>query len=626
MSEGILGEVFEEEDDKSEGEKPEGVSANAFAIAVAARLSSSDPEVARETSTFLRHQSKLLEMQTKHLEGQHGPRLHFLEGQAREVDLRRFSLRLRVGSQLFLALVVLTIGFVLALMIHDAVTSRSVVLDPFDVAPNIASKSPSGKMIAAGLLDVLTRIQAANRSSVQSRALSNAWTNEIAIEVPETGISVAQIERALKARFAHDQHIEGDLSQTEAGNLALTVRGTNILPKTFSGDKSKLEDLLSQAGEYIYGQSQPGLWVAYLSNNDRNEEAISFAESFYATVDPSERPYVLNYWANAVSSLGGPTAMRDAMLLWQESVRLKPDFWLGYNNIMFGLVGLGDEEADIRVGKELLKAAGGRPGRAPEEYYGNYDLEVWDLSTALRANLADLDAHRGIGTTSAAQGSEVLSVAQYQAQMHELGAAILGLKTAAVDPRHLPDVAAAAFDRALIAEELGEVRTAAAEWDSFAKAYKDPTVSTQNPSFICFAAVTYERNGESAKADAAFSVVEPFEFVDCDRFRADVLEMRGDWQGAQRFYEKAVKHAPSAPAGYYSWGVALSRHGDFAGAIEKLHDANVRGPHWADPLEAWGNALFKLGKPKEALLKYQEALKYAPHWKQLEEESRIAAR
>src|ERR1700744_202381 len=248
MSEGILGGAFEEEDDRAENEKPEGVSADAFAIAVAARLSGSDPEVASETSTFLRHQSKLLEMQTKHLEGQHGPRLHFLEGQAREVDLRRFSLRLRVGSQLFLALVVLTIGFILALMIHDAVTSRSVVLDPFDVAPNIVSKSPSGKMIAAGLLDVLTRIQAANRSSVQSRALSNAWTNEIAIEVPETGISVAQIERALKARFAHDQHIEGDLSQTEAGNLALTVRGTNILPKTFAGDKSGLDELLTQAG------------------------------------------------------------------------------------------------------------------------------------------------------------------------------------------------------------------------------------------------------------------------------------------------------------------------------------------------------------------------------------------
>ena len=72
--------------------------------------------------------------------------------------------------------------------------------------------------------------------------------------------------------------------------------------------------------------------------------------------------------------------------------------------------------------------------------------------------------------------------------------------------------------------------------------------------------------------------------------------------------------APDLPAGYYSWGVALARHGDFAAATDKLMQANKCGPHWADPLKAWGDVLAKQGRRKEALAKYDAALEYAPTW------------
>jgi len=86
------------------------------------------------------------------------------------------------------------------------------------------------------------------------------------------------------------------------------------------------------------------------------------------------------------------------------------------------------------------------------------------------------------------------------------------------------------------------------------------------------------------------------------------------------------KRQPDLPAGYYSWGLALARHGDLAGAIEKLKDANQRGPHWADPLKAWGDVLARQERPKEALTKYDEALSYAPNWKQLKEARESAAK
>ena len=118
---------------------------------------------------------------------------------------RLLGIRLRVAFQVFIALVATVLGIGAAILIYDSVHSRSVVIEPFEIAPNIASQVPSGKIVAAGLLDVLTRIQAANRSPAEHRALSNAWTNEITIEVPETGVSFGQLERILKTRFGHDQ-------------------------------------------------------------------------------------------------------------------------------------------------------------------------------------------------------------------------------------------------------------------------------------------------------------------------------------------------------------------------------------------------------------------------------------
>jgi tetratricopeptide (TPR) repeat protein len=627
MADGLLGGILPDEDEIHEVEAPEALAgAEAFAAAVAAKLAGNDPGVARKTEDFLIEQTALLKVQKQHILDEHVLRLAHLRNQLNEETVRRFGLRLRVGFQLFLTVVAITIAAGVAIMIHDAVTSRSVVIDSIEVAPNIADQAPSGRIVAAGLLDVLTRIQAATRSGAEHRALSNAWTNDIEIELPETGVSVGQLERLLKARFGHDLHIDGDLVQTKGGGFALTVRGTGILPKVFIDEGRNLDALLRQAGEYVYGQSEPGLWAAYLSNNERYDDAIRFAQAAYGTADLRERPYLLNYWANAISGKSGAGTQLETLRLYREAVRLKPDYWIGYNNIMYALFGLGDEEGVVRAGEQLTKAAGGRPGRVPEIYYQNYDQAVWNLSAERASEIADIESHSGIGTTGFASGAESLGVAEIEVRMHDVEAATLRLKTTQVDETVAPDVAQAAIDRALLAEEVGDLSSAARDWDVMVGAYANPTVSTSNPQVTCFAARTYERTGQPAKADASLNAVGKLTYVDCYRFRADVLDMRGDWASAKEWYAKAVRLGPSIPSGYYSWGVALARHGDLDGAAAKLKDANQRGPHWADPLKAWGDVLMRQGHPREALAKYSEALKYAPSWAALKTARATAAK
>jgi hypothetical protein len=109
VAEGILGGVLGDEDDKSEVEAPHALAgAEAFASAVTAKLAGNDPEVARNTSAFLKEQTELLKVQKEHLKDEHALRIAHLRNQLREEKVRRFGLRLRVGFRLFIALLAST--------------------------------------------------------------------------------------------------------------------------------------------------------------------------------------------------------------------------------------------------------------------------------------------------------------------------------------------------------------------------------------------------------------------------------------------------------------------------------------------------------------------------------------
>src|SRR3984957_16516935 len=119
--EGLPGGILGGEDEKPEVEVPEALAgAEAFAAAVAAKLAGNDPGVARKTEEFLSDQSHLLKLQARHLQDEHALRVAHLRNQLREENVRRFSLRLRVGFQLFIALVAAIIGIAAAIMIRDA--------------------------------------------------------------------------------------------------------------------------------------------------------------------------------------------------------------------------------------------------------------------------------------------------------------------------------------------------------------------------------------------------------------------------------------------------------------------------------------------------------------------------
>jgi len=610
MAEGLLGGVLGgEEEDKADSTK---AGPEAFAAAVAARLSASDPEVAKDTSAFLKEQTELLKAQRKTVEAEHeyfelewGPRL--------------LGIRLRIAFQVFIALVATIIGVGIAIMIHDAITSRRVVIEPLRMPATLAARGFDGTIAAGAILDELSRLQDATHSSAAARGLSGGWADNIKLEVPETGISIGEISRLLKERFGHDLHIDGDLIETATGGLALTIRGQGVPPKTFNGSATELEKLTVTAAEYVYSKSQPARWAAFLGSSGRNEEAIEFCRTAVASADPAERPGLLNSWATSILSTGGSN--REALALYRAAVKLQPDFWVAHTNIQNTLMILGDEEGAWRAGQDMRTVAGGRPGKAPEIYYENWDYLTWNLRAWLDAIVADAEANAGAGTSATAAGP---TIADIQARLHNPEAADLALKTTKEDP-HDPTIAAMThYVRGRLAAEAGDTARAALEMEAYGAAYADPAVSSNNPGYNCWIAPAEEAAGHPDKADAVLKTAGTF--VDCYRFRADILDGRGDWPGAQKAYAEAVALAPDLPAAYYSWGVALAKHGNLDGAAAKFKNANLKGPHWADPLKAWGDVLAKQGKTKEARVKYDDALKYAPNWAALKEAREAAAK
>ncbi len=604
MAEGLLGGVLGEEEEKAQAEATEArAGAEAFAAAIAAIASRQDPKVADRTAEFLLEQTQLLKEQKEVLRDEHALRVVHLRHQSHLLRGQRLGQAIRLAFQVVIALVVIVIGIGIAVMLHDAFTSHSVVIDAFEAPAALVTRGVTGTVVANDVLDELTRLQDATHTAVTDlkRSLSNAWSNQVKVDVPETGISLGEISRLLRARFGHDVHIGGELVETASGGLALTVRGDRLDPKTFTGGADDYQKIVVDAAQYLYAGFQPYLWTVYLRQSGRCPEAIAFVKSVYARADNPQRALLLVNWANCGREIDPSTAsMREAVEKYQEAIELSPDLYLAYSNEAALLSNLGEEEAAWRVSEVLRRIAGTRPGT----YHVGLDELTWDLP-------AELEGYRGLVSTYAGRVDENFQIARVDVQLHDPAAAALILQTSPVNDQNPADSASAHYARGLWAGEVGDASQAATEMEA-AVAIQSPV--TFGPIDRCQMASIEESAGHPDKADAILANPAATHLVDCQRSRGDILDHRGDWTGAQQTYAAAVALAPDLPAGYYSWGVALTHHGDLAGAIAKLQAANQRGPHWADPLKAWGDVLAKQGHFKQALAKYDEALKYAPNW------------
>jgi len=605
---------------ESEGEAGESegaAAADGFAAAIAVDEARHDPALARKVGDYLDRQARLIDLQIEHFE----------EDNRLATDAakrKRFADRMRNVLEVFgiLAAAVLGLGFLI--LLGDAYSSRSVVVDAFDAPPVLAGSGVSGKVVASEVLDQLQKLQDATRGPSKGLNSQGAWSSEIKIEAPGTGISIGEIDQLLRARFGHDVHIGGDLIQTPTGGLALTVRGDGVPAKTFDGSSDELDQLTDQAAEYIYARSQPWRYALYLQNVRRDADALAFIPGAFAraTTDP-DRANLANVWGISYQDLNmfGPAAEKFRMVI-MLSPPYSTEWWKGRGNL------LSAEAADDTVEEKswvdaqayLRDAAAAPTDRRPEpRFLAGPAGDTFDMPLLLRATLADAKNNSGAGASAGLAG---LDVAYTYDQMHDPAQA--ALYVAASDPDDPQTKLSGSLLQAKAALARGDAASALPLLESYRTlGLSFPNTKPPNLTDLCYLGIAYALAGRASDAEAVFS--SGGQWALCYALHGDALEHAGDVAGAQRVWAQGLTLAPDMPTIYLHRGLSELARGDLGAAQADISTANAKAPHYADPLKAWGDLLAAEHRWKDALAKYDEALKYAPAWAALRQARTAAA-
>lgn len=596
-----------EERENHEHPKPAGRSPAALALLRATSRDKADAYIAAQTT--------LTKLQAEELQD--------------EILWRHWSLRVRHASdvlkllfELSLALVFSAIVVALAATVWSATEAEGLVIAPFNVPGHMAATGVSGPVVASKLLDRLAIMQNGTDSVRAASSFTNDWTNDIKVEIPETGVSLGEVVRYLHAWLGHEMHLSGEVTETGKG-LAITVRLDSDPGLTFEG--GELDQIVRQAAEAVFRRAQPYRFSVYLRGHGRLAESQRVLRELAKNGPRNERA-----WANLGLALVAADAdrNRDALafvaLLQADNPELPNAFGVLYEIAQ----NQGHDEDALVADQEMLVKARGSGAREWNQ------SGVGLAKIFVGAVVADMHGDYRAAATGWQAGAAALGSAAAKTTfafdaigLHDLGQARAIL--ASIDPDEVPPDTTDAAD---IAMNGGRVAVAEQDWQGaiteFERVDALTGMSNIRPNFG-FSPAAYhrvltgpwlayaqDRLGAHDKADAILKTL-PLDCYLCTRVRGMIAASRRNWNGATYWFADAVKQAPSIPFAYADWGAMLLHKGDFDGAIAKFAVAHDKGPHFADPLEMWGEALVLKNRSDLALAKFAEAAQYAPNWGRL---------
>jgi len=591
-----VGAVVEETESAESGAGVDPA-AMAFALGGASRA---------EADAFLRDQRTLIAEQRHHLHGQYIQlRLGIWE--------KRLGVLLRVAT----AFAGLAIAAGLAFLIWNASASNDLVIDSFQVPPDLAAKGLSGPVVAAKLSDRIAALQAQTLSARAAKSYANGISEGLKLEIPETGVSLFELDRFLRAKLGHDLHIGGEMVQT-ANGIALTARVGTDGSATVTGAETDMDGLLQKLAEQVYRTSQPYRFAIWLQTHDRSEEAVEVLKTLAASGPAGERAWAYNGWGIIVLQRDGERA---SLPLMQRGHALDPDNYLLIANLGAAELRQGRVENAIsyyRAAQAALSAHA-RDYTSPDSISGqmhNYSALLLAQQGALLQAVAE---QRAGGTNGPNTVRALAFLAGFLALLHEPAAA----RAALAEYQPAGGLANSASDvsalqaRLLIAAEAQDSSAPALERDFAAVTALYPGFAQERSTLLNpVLALALAHTGQFATAQARLNPM-PGDCYSCPRARAQVAALQGQDGRADYWFARAAAVAPSSPYAEAEWGRAFLERKQPDAAIEKFTLSSKEGPHFADPLEGWGEALMAKNQSHLALEKFAAAEKYAPNWGRL---------
>jgi tetratricopeptide (TPR) repeat protein len=599
------------------GSGPEGHGAGVDPVAVSLALGGADRE---EANAFLRQQTLLSQNQNALIADQR----HHLHEQLKQIHLDVWEKRLGVLLRVATAFIGVAVAAAMAWLVWNAASSNDLVIDPFAVPPDLAAQGLSGPVVAAKLSDKIAAMQAATVSSRPSKSYANGLPDGLKLEIPETGVSLSELDRFLREKLGHDLHIGGEMVRADQG-VALTARVGSDGSATVTGPEADMDALLQKLAEQVYRITQPYRYGVWLRGQGRIEEAIAVYKTSALSGPDKERAWAYNGWGVSAFQLQSESL---AVSLAQRSHALDPNFSAPVLSIAAAEHYFGrwqDSQRDYGVAQALEKAHGQdylvqqavsaaqhRDGAMVLMYQG----ALRAAAEQMRQTLAEGQGTTAISVPPAAALAEIL------AALHEPGAARAVLAEYPVAGPNSGSVGiylnGTRHARLLIALE-------AHDWPEALTVNRTlPQVLARYPGlaecrvtyFDPLVAVALAHMGQFAAAEARLKPM-PADCYPCLMARAQVAALQKQDARADFWFARATAVAPSLPYAESEWGHALLDRGKPDAAIETFVDANKKGPHFADPLEGWGEALMAKNQSHLALAKFAEAEKYAPNWARL---------
>ena len=555
-----------------------------------------------------------------------------IEDLKRENSVRHWSLRVRhvsdvlkLGFETAVAFIVIAIAIGFGLEIWAAMHADGLVIDAFTVPPAMADKGLTGQVVASKLLDRLTVLQSETQSSRAASSFASDWTNDIKVEIPDTGVSLGQVVRFLHTTLGQESHLSGEMYQTPGG-AALTVRMDNDAGQTFTASSGDLDALIQRAALAVYARAQPYRYSVYLTIQGKVLESYAADKALAENGPLSERPWGHVGMANNLQTMGRFEEQRRLALLARQE---NPDLLLPNVILANADNNAAHDEATVREAKDILRLIQSGGDHGTTQKWRDYSRHMG--GTVIRELTGDFrGASDGMWGDRWFQPIFITSESALNlAHAHDLKAALARLGS--LPPEQFApgyyDTGSdqAALIRALAAMEHGDWNRAIvvlSRYQTFAHTVSVKTHGvlsdrgTHDTVTAPLLAVLYAKTGDWAKADTLLKSL-PGDCDICVRARGRVEAIRGNWNEAARWFALVSARSPSIPFADSEWGRMLMQKGDLDGAIAKFESAHRKGPHFADPLEMWGEALIAKSRSDLAIVKLEEANKYAPNWGRL---------
>jgi tetratricopeptide (TPR) repeat protein len=576
-----------------------------------------------EAREYLKKQSRLADLQIENLQKQD-------EFEISHLRWRRLNDQMKGAMQIMIVALGLLVVAGLVWAIWSASQTDGLVVDSFSVPPSYAQAGLSGDVVADDMTAKIAAIRdfANDNSLARSTDVSEDHSRDVKVEIPATGVSLADAWNYLKLWFGHERHLTGNVRTRADGSLALTVSLGGADSFTYTG--KDLDALEQKAAEQVFADVDPVNIVLYLHGKGRRAEMLDAARKNIArSHDNADLGESYALYGNMLRYATGD--VRRSLELSQLAIRLDPKAIPQHMETLSSSRMLGHDEEVLEQTREIVplkredNVGSWRNPSSTGFLYAKQLGAVWaDRETG---DFSDLSRLPLLYEYSASEA--LLTRAEAAALSHNPKGADALIASAIVTARAL----AGAVDQ-LDPEDVPLVRTLAdaarQDWQAAAsdgQALFDSWKQDRNygASFDALAAMTQAapllaqaqaRCGDFAKAWTTINAT-PRDCYNCVRTRGQIAALQKNWRGAEYWFTDAVKQAPSIPFAYADWGAILLAKGDYYGAIAKFEIANQKGPHFADPLEMWGEALIAKNRSDLALAKFEEANKYAPNWGRL---------